>query len=468
MRAARGRAELRPPRTSPFHATTGDANVFDSLTERLTSVLDRIRSGGRITEADLDRALREIRLALLEADVAFKVVRDFLARVRERSLGQEVLKSLSPGQQVVGVVRDELIALLGGDEAARPPATNPVPPTVYMLVGLQGSGKTTTCGKLGRWLAGHGRHPLVAPVDLQRPAAVLQAIQVAKTAGVAALEHDGSGDPVTRSEEAVEHARHKGFDVVLLDTAGRLHVDEELMDELARIKARVAPAEVFFVADAMTGQDAVRSAAAFHERVGVTGVILTKLDGDARGGAALSVAAVTGVPIRFAGVGEKLDALEPFDPARMAQRILGMGDVLGLVDRAREAFDEEKSARLERSLRKGGFTLEQFRESLGQLKNMGPLEQLVGMIPGAKLPAGAEVGGRQIVRMEAIISSMTKAERGDHRLLNGSRRKRIARGSGTSVQDVNRLVKQYLEMQKIMKKLGKGAGKGRLRQLLGR
>ncbi len=440
--------------------------MFESLTERIGRTLDRLRSKGRVTEADLDAALREIRLALLEADVGFRVVRDFLARVRDKALGEKVLDSLTPGQQVIRVVRDELVELLGGERAGRPLRLDGAP-TVVMLVGLQGSGKTTTAGKLGRFLKAQGRHPLIAPVDLARPAAVLQAIQVARAAELAAFEHDGTGTPVGRAREAVEHARVRGHDVVLLDTAGRLHVDEQLMEELEQIAAAVSPGEILYVADAMTGQDAVRSADEFRRRVPLTGVILTKLDGDARGGAALSVAAVTGVPIRFAGVGEKVEALEPFDAGRMAGRILGMGDVLGLIETAEKAFDQKQAERIEKALRSKRFTLEDFRATLNQIRRMGPLEQVLSMVPGVKLPAGADVDGRQLVRFEAIINSMTPSERADHRVLNGSRRKRIARGSGTSVQDVNRLIKQYLEMQKLMKALG-GKGKGgRMRRLLG-
>ncbi|RMG43803.1 MAG: signal recognition particle protein [Acidobacteria bacterium] len=442
--------------------------VFESLSERLRGVVGRVRGSGRITEKDLDEALREIRVALLEADVAYRVVREFLARVREKSLGQEVLRSLTPGQQVVRIVRDELVRLLGGSDARTPLRTSPHPPSVYMLAGLQGSGKTTTAAKLGRWLAGRGRHPLVAPVDLQRPAAVLQAIQVARQAGVAAFEHDGTGDPVSRAREAVTEARRQGFDVVLLDTAGRLHVDDDLMDELVAIRDAVEPVERLYVADAMTGQDAVRSAAAFHERIGLTGVVLTKLDGDARGGAALSVAAVTGVPVRFAGVGEKTDALEPFDPERMAGRILGMGDVLGLIERAEAAIDREEAKRIERSVRSRQFTLETFRDALRQMRRMGPLQQILGMLPGAALPPGVEVDEREVVRMEAIIDSMTREERANWRLIDGSRRRRIARGSGTRVQDVNRLLKQFMEMQKMMKRLDPKRGRRGLRGLLGR
>lgn len=442
--------------------------MFESLSDRLRGVLDRIRGGGRVTEADLDSALREIRVALLEADVAFKVVRDFLGRVREKALGKEVLKSLTPGQQVVRIVRDELVELLGGQSAVRPLAVAPRPPSIYMLVGLQGSGKTTTIGKLGRWLQRQGKHPLVAPVDLARPAAVLQAVQVGRAAKLGVFEHDGTGTPLGRAREAVRHARERGFDVVLLDTAGRLHVDEELMAELAVLEADLHPVEILYVADAMTGQDAVRSAEAFHRRVRLSGVILTKLDGDARGGAALSVAAVTGVPVRFAGTGEKNDALEVFDPSRMAGRILGLGDVLGLIEKAEESFDQDKAEKLARALRKKQFTLEEFRDTLRQVRKMGPLEQVLGLIPGLRLNPQAEVDPRRMVRLEAIIDSMTPRERRDHRLLNGSRRRRIARGSGTSVPEVNRLVKQFMEMQRMMKTLGGAPSKDSLRRLFGR
>ena len=442
--------------------------MFDSLSERLSRVLDKIRSGGRVTEADLDAALREIRLALLEADVSFKVVKSFLRRVREKALGADVLESLTPGQQVVRVVRDEMTALLGGEQAGRPLKPASRPPAVYMLVGLQGSGKTTTAGKLGRWLKKQGRHPVIAPVDLARPAAVLQAIQVAKQAEVAAFEHDGTGTPVGRAKEAIGYARKRGHDVVLLDTAGRLHVDEELMEELAAVEQAVEPHEVLYVADAMTGQDAVRSAEAFRDRVGLTGMILSKLDGDARGGAALSVAEVTGLPIRFAGVGEKIDGIEPFDASRMAGRILGMGDVLGLIEKAEEAFDEKEAERLEKSLKKKRFTLEDFQASLRQIRKMGPLDQIAGLVPGMKLPQDAQVDSGQIKRFEAIIGSMTPVERRDHRVLNGSRRKRIARGSGTSVQEVNRLVKQFVQMQKMMKKLGGSGSRRELKRMFGR
>ncbi len=442
--------------------------MFESLTERMGRILDRIRSGGRVTEADLDLALREIRVALLEADVGFRVVRDFLARVRERALGEEVLKSLTPGQQVVRVVRDQLVDLLGG-QAATKPLDLGKHPSVVMLVGLQGSGKTTTAGKLGRWLqANRSRHPLVAPVDLARPAAVLQAIQVAKTAGIGAYEHDATGTPVQRAREALRYARERGHDVVILDTAGRLHIDDALMTELDELARATEPTEILYVADAMTGQDAVRSAEAFKARVPLTGVILTKLDGDARGGAALSVAATTGVPVRFAGVSEKIDGLEVFDPSRMASRILGMGDVLGLIEKAEQTFDVDQAKQLDRALRSNRFTFEEFRTTLKQIRKMGPLEQVLGMIPGVKLPEQHEIDTKRVARLEAIIDSMTRAERQDHRILNGSRRKRIARGSGTTVQDVNRLVKQYMQMQKLMKSLGPRPGKDQLRRLFGR
>ncbi len=442
--------------------------MFEGLAERLSKVMDRLRSGGRVSEADLDAALREVRLALLEADVSFKVVKEFLAKVREKALGEEVLKSLTPGQQVIRVVRDELVTLLGGDAAIKPLRIANRPPSVYMLVGLQGSGKTTTCGKLGAWLTKQGRHPIIAPVDLARPAAVLQAIQVAKSANVPAYEHDATGTPVQRAQEAVRHARMRGFDVVLLDTAGRLHVDEELMTELAALRDAVEPVEILYVADSMTGQDAVRSAEAFKARVPLTGVVLTKLDGDARGGAALSVAAVTGVPVRFAGVSERIDGLEAFDPSRMAGRILGMGDVLGLIEKAEGAFDVEEAEKLERAIRKQQFTLQEFRDTLRQVRKMGPLESVMGMIPGVKLPQNAEFDPKAVVRLEAIIDSMTPRERRDHRIIDGSRRKRIARGSGTSVQEVNRLLKQFMEMSKLMKAFGGAPGKARMRRLFGR
>ncbi|MFN7965213.1 MAG: signal recognition particle protein [Acidobacteriota bacterium] len=442
--------------------------MFSALTQRLSRVLDRIRAGGRVTEADLDEALREIRLALLEADVSFKVAKEFLARVREKALGEDVIKSLTPGQQVVRVVRDEMTELLGGSRALKPLSTASRPPSVYMIVGLQGSGKTTTVGKLGRWLKAHGRHPLVVPVDLQRPAAVLQAIQVAKNAGVAAFEHDGSGTPVLRAQEGVQHARERGFDVVLLDTAGRLHIDDALMSELSALETALRPDEILYVADAMTGQDAVRSAEAFAAKVALSGVILTKVDGDARGGAAISVTAVTGVPIRFAGVGEKLDALESFNPDQMASRILGMGDVLALIQRAESAIDRDEAEKLAQSVRKSQFTLEDFRGALRQMKRLGPLEQLLGMIPGMKLPPNMNVDPKEFTRLEAIIDSMTPLERRSPQTINGARRKRIARGSGTQVHDVNKLLKQFADMQRMMKTVGAAQRGGKMARLFGR
>ncbi len=442
--------------------------MFSALTQRLSRALDRIRAGGRVTEADLDEALREIRMALLEADVSFKVAKDFLARVREKALGEDVMKSLTPGQQVIRVVRDELTELLGGTRALKPLNTAPRPPSVYMLIGLQGSGKTTTVGKLGRWLKAHGRHPMVVPVDLQRPAAVLQAIQVARAAGIGVLEHDGSGSPVQRAQEGVQHARERGFDVVLLDTAGRLHIDDALMSELVALEAATQPNEILYVADAMTGQDAVRSAEAFGARVALTGVILTKVDGDARGGAAISVTAATGVPIRFAGTGEKLDALEPFNPSQMAGRILGMGDVLGLIQRAESAIDRDEAEKLAQSVRKSQFTLEEFRSALRQMKRLGPLEQLLGMIPGMKMPGNVNVDPKELTRLEAIIDSMTPLERRSPQTINGARRRRIARGSGTQVHDVNKLLKQFAGMQKMMKTVGAAQRGGKMARLLGR
>jgi signal recognition particle subunit SRP54 len=441
--------------------------VFSTLTQRLARVLDRIRSGGRVTERELDEALKEIRLALLEADVSFKVVKQFLARVREKALGEEVLQSLTPGQQVVRVVRDELTELLGGNQTLAPLATASRPPSVYMLVGLQGSGKTTTTGKLGRWLKSRGRQPLIVPVDVQRPAAVLQAIQVAKAAGVAVFEHDGLARPLAICEAGVTHARDRGFDLVLLDTAGRLHIDDALMTELSELVTATRPVEILYVADAMTGQDAIRAATEFAARVKLTGLILTKIDGDARGGAALSITSATGVPVRFVGTGEKLDALEPFHAGQMASRILGMGDVLGLIQRAEQAIDVEEAERMGKSLR-SGFSLDDFRSALRQMKRLGPLENLIGMIPGMKLPANFRIDAKEFVKLEAVIDSMTADERAMPQIINGSRRKRIAKGSGTQVQDVNKLLKQFAEMQRMMKLMRGQAKGGKLARLFGR
>ncbi|MFB3818953.1 MAG: signal recognition particle protein [Candidatus Methylomirabilales bacterium] len=435
--------------------------MFDSLTDKLNEVFKRLRGHGTLSEDNIAEALREVRLALLEADVNFKVVRSFLDRVRERAVGRDVLQSLTPGQQVVKVVFEELSALMGGTQAKLQRAGQP--PTVLMLVGLQGSGKTTTAGKLARHLKEQGQRPLLVAADLQRPAAQDQLQTLGRTLGVEVYRAAGPSTPVAVCREAVSLARARLFDPVILDTAGRLHVDEPLMEELRAIAAETRPAETLMVADAMTGQDAVNSAAAFHQALTLTGYILTKLDGDTRGGAALSIRAVTSVPIKFIGVGEKLEALEPFHPERMASRILGMGDVLSLVERAEKAMDAKQAAAVEKKLRSQTFTLEDFRDQLRQVRSMGPLEQLVGMIPGLSrmkdLPDASQQE-RELKRVEAIIDSMTPGERQKPDLLNGSRRKRIASGSGTSVADVNRLLKQFADMQKLMRQLMQ-AGKGK-------
>jgi signal recognition particle subunit SRP54 len=446
--------------------------LFDSLSERLQGVVRRLRGEGRITEDVLDATLREIRRALLEADVAFQVVRDFLAGVREKALGREVLESLTPGQEVVRVVRDELVALLGGPEAGRELGEARRGPTVVLLCGLQGSGKTTTCGKLGGALKDKGRHPLVVPVDVYRPAAVEQAVRVAGQAGIAAFEHDASETPLAIARQGLAEARDRGRDVVLVYTAGRLHVDDALMEELQELKEVLEPTEVLYVADAMTGQDAVRSASQFHERVGITGVILSKLDGDARGGAALSVAAVTGVPVRFVGTGEKPGDLEPFHADRMASRILGLGDVLSLIERAEDAFDERETEALERKLRRDDFTMEDFRDQMTKMRRMGSLQQLVSLIPGVPSGLADQIDPRRVDRAVAIIGSMTPAERRNHRIFNGGRKRRVARGAGVAGAEVTRLLRQFAQMKKMMRSLKK-AGAGRagwreVRTLLGR
>ncbi|MEJ5377372.1 MAG: signal recognition particle protein [bacterium] len=429
--------------------------MFESLSDKLQSVFKKIRGHGTLSEANMQEALREVRLALLEADVHYKVVKDFVESVRAKALGQEVLQSLSPGQQLVKIVHDELVRLMG--EGERKLDLSGTPANV-MLVGLQGSGKTTTGGKLARWLSSQGRKVGMVPADLYRPAAVEQVFQLCEMLGVPAFRPTRQEDPVQICLGAQAWARQEGLDTLILDTAGRLHIDESLMDELRKIKAAVAPRESLLVVDAMTGQDAVQIAQAFKDKLDITGVILTKLDGDARGGAALSIRAVTLRPIVFVGVGEKLDALEVFHPDRMASRILGMGDVLTLIEKAQAAYDEKKVQELERKLRKDEFTLEDLLDQIRQVRKMGSLEDLVKMIPGAGKVKGMldTTGGEgELKKMEAIICSMTKEERRNHHILNASRRLRIAKGSGTTVQDVNRLMKNYLEMRKMMKKMGK-------------
>src|SRR4051812_14733364 len=424
--------------------------MFDSLSTRIQDVFKSLRGEVRLTPELVESALREIRLALLEADVNFKVVKAFIDRVRDQAMDQSVLKSLSPGQQVIKIVRDEMLALFGDAEGGlRKDAPSP---RVVLLLGLQGSGKTTTSGKLGKWLARQGRHPLMVSTDVRRPAAIQQLSIIGEKADVKVFEPE-TMDPVARASGALAEAKAKGFDTVIVDTAGRLHIDEELMDELQAIKTAVQPTDLLYVADAMTGQDAIKSAGEFNRRVGVTGVVLTKLDGDARGGAALSVVSVVGVPIAFVGSGEQLTDLELFHPDRIVSRMLGMGDVLSLIEKAEQAIDQDEAADLEEKLRKNAFTLDDFRKQLKTIRRMGPLESILGMIPelgDIKQLAENKPDEKQMGRVEAIICSMTPGERHNDKIINGSRRKRIAKGSGTTVEEVNRLLKQFTEMRKVL------------------
>jgi signal recognition particle subunit SRP54 len=458
--------------------------MFDALSTRLQDVFQSLKGETRLTAETVEAALREIRLALLEADVNFKVVKAFIDRVRDRAMDQAVLKSLTPSQQVVKIVRDELLGLFGvtvsGTEVTETPVPGtgtPVPgevkpafqlsmpgaprPRVILMLGLQGSGKTTTSAKLGRWLQKQGRHPLLVSTDVRRPAAIQQLAVMGEKAGVRVHDPAGVMDPVARAKSAVAAARNIGNDIVIVDTAGRLHIDDELMGELVAIKDAVNPVDLLYVADAMTGQDAIKSAGEFNRQVGVSGVVLTKIDGDARGGAALSVVSVVGVPIAFVGAGERIEDLEAFHADRFVSRLLGMGDVLSLIEKAEEAIDETEAEKLEEKIRKGGFSLEDFRDQLRTLRKMGPLEHILGMLPGMgnlKQLAQNKPDERQLRRIEAIISSMTPEERKYADLIDGSRRKRIARGSGTSVEDVNRLLKQFNEMQRMLKMVGNMTG----------
>jgi signal recognition particle subunit SRP54 len=430
--------------------------MFESLSTRIQGTFQSLRGEVRLTEELVENALREIRMALLEADVNFKVVKAFIDRVRDRAMDQAVLKSLTPDQQVIKIVRDELIALFGDTEGGL--KKQAPTPRVVLLLGLQGSGKTTTSGKLGRWLKKQGKHPVMVSTDVRRPAAIQQLAVVGDKAEVKVFAPD-TMDPVARAKGALAHAKAVGHDVVIVDTAGRLHIDDELMGELQAIKDAVQPTDLLYVADAMTGQDAIKSAGEFNARVGVTGVVLTKLDGDARGGAALSVVSVVGVPIAFVGSGERLEDLELFHPDRIVSRMLGMGDVLSLIEKAEQVIDEGEAEQLEAKLRKNQFTLDDFRTQLKTIRKMGPLESLLGMIPGMgqmKELAQNKPDEKQMGRVEAIISSMTAAERKDDRIINGSRRKRIAAGSGTSVEEVNRLLKQFTEMKKVLQMIGSG------------
>jgi len=431
--------------------------MFDQLTQKLQKVFKNLRGEGRLTAEHIEEALKEIRMALLEADVNFKVVKQFVESVKAKALGQDVLSSLTPAQQVIKVVRDELLEMLGGESAALnfPPKR----PNVFLMVGLQGSGKTTSTGKLARWLNRNGHRAYLLSIDIYRPAAREQLAILGKDLGVPVYPGVGAEDPLKLCRAALREAENSGCDVLLIDTAGRLHIDEQLMQELRQVKQAVNPAEILFVADAMTGQDAVKSAQEFHTQLGLTGVILTKMDGDARGGAALSIKTVTGQPVKFVGVGEKADALEPFHPDRLVSRILGMGDVLSLIEKAQEAIDQEQAVELEKKLREDTFTLEDFRDQLRQMRKLGPLEQILGMLPQVgpfKDLNKVKVDEKELLHIEAIINSMTPKERAHHQIINGSRRKRIARGSGTSVQKVNQLLKQYVQARKMMKQMSGG------------
>src|SRR5918992_1602127 len=430
--------------------------VFDTLSDRLQAALSDVRSRGKLTEDDVGKAMRQIRLALLEADVNFQVVKQFTAQVKERALGQHVLDSLNPGQHVVKIVDEELTALMGG--AGRDLAFSSRPPTVILMAGLQGSGKTTACAKLARHLREeHGKKVALAACDVYRPAAVEQLVKVGSQAGAAVYEQGTGRDPVDIAEWALDQARQDGQDVLIVDTSGRLHIDEELMDELAKVRKRTRPHNVLLVVDAMTGQDAVNVAERFAEVSNFDGVVLTKLDGDARGGAALSVKAVTGKPILYASTGEKLRDFERFHPDRMAQRILGMGDVLTLVEKAEQQIDEERALELERKIRKQQFTFDDFLDQMQQIRRMGPLTSLLKMIPGMSAQLGQlKVDDRDLDRLQAIITSMTPEERANPSIINGSRRRRIAKGSGTTVQAVNQLIKQFNQMQKLMRQLQQG------------
>jgi signal recognition particle subunit SRP54 len=441
--------------------------MFESLSDKLNTVFKKLKGHGKLTEKNIEEGLKEVRMALLEADVHYRVVKGFIADIKKRSMGQEVMGSLTPGQQVVKIVNEELTDLMGSHhQELNLSGSAPVP---LMLVGLQGSGKTTTAGKLAVFLRKQGRKPYLVPADVYRPAAIDQLQKLGEQIGVPVYESSVDMDPVQICQQAQAAAHQAGCDTMLLDTAGRLHVDEELMAELSRIKSTLKPADILLVADAMTGQDAVNIAKSFDEALDIGGVVLTKMDGDARGGAALSIKAITDKPIKFIGVGEKLNELEAFHPDRLASSILGMGDVLTLIEKAQEVVDEKKAAELEKKLRKAEFTLEDFRDQMVQVRKMGSLNDIMKMIPGmgqAKQLKNLQVDETEFVRIEAIINSMTPQERRQHTIINGSRRKRIARGSGTQVQDVNRLLKNYTQVVKMIKKLNKGGMRGMTRGML--
>lgn len=439
--------------------------AFESLASKLQETFKKLKGRGKLTEKDVKEAMREVKLALLEADVNFKVVKDFVNKVSEKAVGSEVLESLTPGQHVIKIVKDELTDLMGSAQSKIVFA--PKPPTVLMLVGLQGAGKTTTCGKLAAVLRKQGKKPLLVAGDIYRAAAIKQLQVVGNQLDIPVFTMGDKKSPVDIAKAAIQYAGSNGNDLVIIDTAGRLHINEELMEELVNIKQAIKPTEILLVVDAMTGQDAVNVAENFNQKLGIDGVILTKFDGDTRGGAALSVRAVTGKPIKFVGMGEKLSDLEPFYPDRIASRILGMGDILSLIDKAQEAFDQKKALELEKKIRAQQFTFDDFLNQLEQMKNMGPLDQVLGMIPGMnqKMLKNVEIDDKQLAHVEAIIKSMTKKERENPSIINSSRKKRIANGSGTKIQDVNNLLKQFEQMQKLMKQFGdpKKLKKGKIR-----
>ncbi len=433
--------------------------MFEELTQKFELLFKKIRGQARITESNIAETMREIRRVLLEADVNYKVVKDFTERVQQKAIGQEVLRSITPGQMLIKIIYDELVALMGSTRADI--KFSPNPPTVIMVVGLQGSGKTTFCAKLANHLKHKGRHPLLVAADIHRPAAIEQLKQLGEQIQVPVFSIDLNSDAVQIAVNSIDYARKNYRDVVIIDTAGRMHIDEEMMQEVERIKEAVKPNEILFVVDSMTGQEAVNVAKEFNNRLNFDGVVLTKLDGDARGGAALSIKAVVNKPIKFVSVGEKLDALEPFYPDRMASRILGMGDIITLVEKAQKQVDEEKARKLEEKLRRNQFTLEDFRDQIREIRKMGPLREILSMIPGVgSALRNVDIDEKELVKIEAIINSMTPEERRKPQIINASRKRRIAMGSGTTVQDVNRLLKQFEEMQKLLKQLNRGRFKG--------
>jgi len=423
--------------------------MFESLTEKLESIFKRLKGKGLLKEEDVELALKEIRLALLEADVNFKVVKDFIQKIKEKAIGKEILESLTPGQQVIKIVNEELCELLGKTNSKI--QLSPNPPTIIMMVGLHGSGKTTTSAKLARLFKKEGRRPLLVAADLQRPAAIDQLIILGSQIDVPVYHSKEANNPINLCNESLKKAKIDARDIVILDTAGRLHIDDSLMTELKKIKENVSPKEVMLVVDAMTGQDSVNIAKNFEEQIGIDGIILTKMDGDARGGAALSMRAITGKPIKFIGVGEKIEMLESFYPERIASRILGMGDVLSFIEKAQKSFDQKEAEKLQKAIIDESFTFDDLKSQLKKVRNMGPIENILGMIPGFNKIKNLDIDEREFVKVEAIINSMTKKDKKDHNIINGSRRRRIATGSGTTVADVNRVIKQYVELKKMLK-----------------